>query len=203
MEPQDRIVCKVCGGKNLPGAKFCSQCAIPFGKVPLAFSRPKSLYWICICGVVTAAWVVVTSILSPALPTRSMTTYQMFNLVCGWVAFPMYVMLLAASLGSWYAKSWGWIWMIRWAVIATLYETLQMAIVFMWFASRVTMKDVPSDLSDAMGQAGGMFSSSGNIAALTVEMGSALEWLSILSLSVWAYFAFRGQTVRAFFFQKE
>jgi hypothetical protein len=166
--------------------------------------RPRSVFWISVFSVISAVIALVWSAAwSSGLPHD---TYETYMFVGNWLVLPLYALLLVATVGLFRGRRWGLTWMLRWALIATAFEIIQVILVFAWIAPLATPHDLGLDK---------MFNQPGVSAAdvkeeledfagpdytqWIVKFTTSVEVLSMLSLSLWALWSLNRPTVRRFF----
>jgi DNA-directed RNA polymerase subunit RPC12/RpoP len=159
--------------------------------------RPIALVWLAVFGLLTAAPTLWYSS-AWSLPTGSQTSFQIFERVFDYLDVPLNLLLLAASIGVLLPpKPWARQWMLWYAVVATGYETVQLLIVYLWIGAGTTPADLGGDrveILDSLKGAGIEITASSYVNSLY-----ALYWVSILSLTTYAYWVLTRPHVRRYF----
>jgi hypothetical protein len=180
---------------NPPDSQFCSSC----GKLTargerLRPVRPYSLTGIAVCGLLTAGPSLYCN-LPWAAATGPSDAYQIFNHIFDWLGLPLNVILLIASIGLFgRGKPWARKWMLWWAGLVTVYETIQLVVAVIWIAPRATEVDLGmTDLGDMREALGAGFVN------MMIGLEYSVYWISMISLSAWAWWVLRKPSSQAFF----
>lgn len=158
--------------------------------------RPKSIKLIAFFGILSAVVGLIFSAAWPALPEHH-DSHDLFSRIWGIVGLPLDAALLIGSLGILWAKLWARRCLMRWAIFAAIYSTVQLAVTILWIAPHATSRDAGmSDLGDVAAQLGPQFS---DLYSTIVSAGAWILWISNMSLVVWIPWVLTRPKIRPFF----
>jgi hypothetical protein len=190
------ILCASCGRQNAADSRFCSGCGKVIStsaKIAYSAIRPKSLHSLAVFGILTAV-ISLYSVFSSVGSSGPHDAYQTFSRVFDVLGLPLNAILLVASIGMFGPpKLWAKIWMLRWAGLVTVYETLMLLIAVVWIGPRATAIDIGLS-ADEMSQLNGMFS-----ANQAIGLEYTVYWISMISLVVWAWWVLTRPTGQNYF----
>jgi hypothetical protein len=156
---------------------------------------PGPVKWLAAFGLITAVYPLFRDL--PWQQTLGPpSAYSTWILIFSWIELPLNLWLLAASIGVLLrGKSWGRIWMLRWALVVSIYETAQLLIMDQWVVPAARVSDIP----DPSGVESQLSELDPNIAKDGAETDYAVYWVSMLSLSTYAWWVLRRPQIRAFY----
>ncbi|MGA2232608.1 MAG: hypothetical protein ABSH22_17055 [Tepidisphaeraceae bacterium] len=153
---------------------------------------PNSVKWLVAFGLITAIFPLFSDLPWQAT-AGAKGAYKTWLSVFSWIELPLNLMLLAACVGVCLrGRSWGRTWMLRWALLVTIYETVQLLVMAQWVIPKADLTDIPS--GDEMAQALDPSSIRG-----LYEMLYAVYWISMISLSSYAWWVLTRTAVREFY----
>jgi hypothetical protein len=165
---------------------------------------PRPVAWLAAFGLITAGLALYYTSAFESFGTRD--AYDIYDHITSWLVLPLYLALTAASIGVIIGRDWARILMLRWALVATIYELLQTLVVVLWIGYHATPADL--GLEKLAGDAGMSISDltsslqgflGDNYLALTVQGTALTELISILSLTSYAYWVLTRPAVRNYF----
>jgi hypothetical protein len=189
------IACEFCGRNNPADSQYCSSCGKPTtlgARVILVNERPKSIPWITLFGVISAAWGLYFSDVWTALPTP-VDRYRIFTRVCAFISLPMDATLLVTSIALLTKhREWARKWILAWAAVATIFQTAVVLITMWWIAPTATAADLPPELAQVLSMASWT-------PEQTINGDATFAWLSILFLTTWVGWVLTRPNIKAYF----
>jgi len=159
---------------------------------------PKWVLWLALTCVVTGGIGLYGS--SAWEPAATHDAYETYVHICGWIGLPIDGLLVVTSIALLMCKPWARQWLIRWAVISFVFQTLTLAITIEFMASRAKSGDL-SPLDSAMQELQDAMSGKPDpdAAAGDIDYDAEFGWVSMFSLQSWVFIALRRKKAIEFF----
>ncbi|HUB26146.1 MAG TPA: hypothetical protein VL992_12015 [Tepidisphaeraceae bacterium] len=143
--------------------------------------RPGQIKWLCFFSLLSA---VIGLVWSDAYTpfTNPIDAQQIYTRLWGVVGLPLDSLLLVATLGLWYRKTWSKVWLIRWSLLELVYSTIQLVVGVTWIAPHANLAGAGED--------GALINQYyPGLASAVASIGAAVTWISALSLALWVLWA--------------
>jgi hypothetical protein len=153
---------------------------------------PRSVTWISIFGCLSALYGLYYTDLWTTFPSPY-DRYHLFTKIFAFLSFPQDALLLITSIAILTPyRRWGRRWILYWAVIATVYQTLVVLITMWWIAPVATAEDMPKELAELLPMVGGT-------PGQAISGDATFAWISILFLTTWIGWALTRKPMIAYF----
>jgi hypothetical protein len=153
--------------------------------------RPATIFWIAICGVLTALPTLLSSCaITLSFPHKS--AYDTFTSVFDYLDLPLNLLLLVCSIGLWgRGRPWVKVWLLRWALLTVAYECVQFLLMVYWIAPKATVSDVGmAEISQLVSQ---------DEVATMIDVEYLIYFISMVSLAAWVWVALRRPRLTWYF----